>query len=270
MRADKIEIPKLSETLFIPLAARANESKRSDGVLRDNKAIEFLDRVDTTSFVVDGGNISTHGILARTKIIDEEIRKLVSDDRNNIIINLGAGLDTRYDRLSDLRIQWYDVDLPQVIELRKKFVQENASIHFIEKSVLDESWIEEIKVCFEDRVIIIAEGLLMYFTEEDTRKIFTMLSGAFPYAHMFFDVVHSFFVNKGISSEFLWGIDTATEIERMNENIRLVQAWSMGDLLKERQSWVMRILNIFPSTGNRSQILHCRCIEEDEERNAEV
>ena len=75
---------------------------------------------------------------------------------------------------------------------------------------------------------------------------------------MFFDVVHSYFVGKGISCQFLWGLDKASDIEKMSENIELIQSWSTGNLHRERQSLMFRILNIFPSTRSRSQILHIR------------
>lgn len=251
----KLKTPKISETLLIPLAARANEMNRKDAVIQDKRAVEFLNKVDTSKLIVDGGSISTLGILARTMVIDDEVKKLLNSCLNAVVINLGVGLDTRYDRIGSQKIIWYDIDLPEVIALRKEFV-ENKSIHFISKSVLDDSWTKDIRVNEHDKVIIIAEGLLMYFKEDEVRKILNIISTAFPNAHIFFDVLHTFFINKKISSEFLWGIDNAKDIENLNENIKLVQSWSMGNLLKKRQQVLLRIFNILPSTRNRSQILH--------------
>jgi O-methyltransferase involved in polyketide biosynthesis len=105
-------------------------------------------------------------------------------------------------------------------------------------------------------VIIIAEGLLMYFTKEEVSQILALLSRRFPGAHMFFDIVHSYFINKKISSTFLWGINQAKDIEKLNSNIELIQSWSAGNLLKDRQPLIFKILNFLPSTKNRSQILH--------------
>lgn len=73
---------------------------------------------------------------------------------------------------------------------------------------------------------------------------------------MFFDVVHSYFINKKISSTFLWGIDKAKDIEKLNSSIELIQSWSAGNLLKERQPLILRLLDFLPATKNRSQILH--------------
>ncbi len=237
MQNEKLKIPEISETLFIPLAARADETLRVDGVIRDDKAVEFLKRADTANLIVSGGSISTLGILARTKIIDEETSKILSCASKAVIVNLGAGLDTRYDRISRKGVKWYDLDLAETIELRKQFTGEN-DLHFIAKSVLDESWTDEIKTEEGDAVIVIAE--------------------AFPGADIFFDVVHPFFINKGISSKFLWGTDRAKDLEKLDAHIELVKSWSMGSLLKKRQPWILRMLNILPSTRKRSQIIHLK------------
>ena len=257
MQNEKLKIPEISETLFIPLAARADETLRVDGVIRDDKAVEFLKRADTANLIVSGGSISTLGILARTKIIDEETSKILSCASKAVIVNLGAGLDTRYDRISRKGVKWYDLDLPETIELRKQFTGEN-DLHFIAKSVLDESWTDEIKTEEGDAVIVIAEGLFMYFEENDVQKILQMIAEAFPGADIFFDVVHPFFINKGISSKFLWGIDRAKDLEKLDAHIELVKSWSMGSLLKKRQPWILRMLNILPSTRKRSQIIHLK------------
>ncbi len=154
--------------------------------------------------------------------------------------------------------KWYDLDLPDVIQFRRQFFSENERIRFISKSVLDPAWTEEISLPDDSTVIIIAEGLLMYFTEEEVSQILTLLANRFPGAHMFFDIVHSYFINKKISSTFLWGIDSAKEIEKLHSGIELIRSWSAGNLLKERQPMLLRLLNVLPATRNRSQILHIR------------
>ncbi len=251
-------LPPISETLFIPLAARAAETVRDNPVFSDEKSAEILKTMNLEDKITDGGQISTLGILARTRIIDDEVRRIVSQSSNAVIINLGAGLDTRLARMDNSIFKWYDLDLPDVIQLRRRFFSENERIRFISKSVLDPAWTEEISLPDDSTVIIIAEGLLMYFTEEEVSQILTLLANRFPGAHMFFDIVHSYFINKKISSTFLWGIDSAKEIEKLHSGIELIQSWSAGNLLKERQSMLLRLFNVLPATRNRSQILYIR------------
>lgn len=257
MKRDKSNnILPISETLFIPLAARAIESGKNNPIISDEKSVEIIRAINPENKIINGGELSTLGILARTKIIDYEVDHILSHNASPIIINLGAGLDTRISRIDNGLLHWYDLDLPEVIRLRSRFFSENERIRFISKSVLDPTWIEEVTISESSTIIIIAEGLLMYFSEEDVSRMLTLLSKHFPGAHMFFDVVHSYFINKKISSTFLWGIDHAKDIEKLSPSVKVLQSWSAGNLLKERQSFILRMLNFLPATKNRSQILH--------------
>ena len=248
----------ISETLFIPLVARAKESAKDNPIISDKKSVEILNTMKLEDKITDGGTISTLGILSRTKIIDDEVKGILSKDANTMIINLGAGLDTRITRIDNGLLKWYDLDLPDVIQFRRQFFSEDERIQTIPKSVLDITWMEEIHPYKNGRVIIIAEGLLMYFPKEDVSKILALLANHFPGADMFFDVVHSYFINKKISSTFLWGVDNAKDIKKLHPAVELVQSWSAGNLLKERQPIILKLLNILPATKNRSQILHIR------------
>lgn len=248
----------ISETLFIPLVARATETARDNPIISDTKSVEILRTMNLEDKITDGGSISTLGILSRTKIIDDEVNRILSQNANATIINLGAGLDTRITRVDNGLLKWYDLDLPDAIRVRSQFFSENERDQAIPKSVLDTTWTEQIHPYENSRVIIIAEGLLMYFMEEDVSKILALLANHYPGSHMFFDVVHSYFINKKISSTFLWGIDQAKDIEKLHSSVELIQSWSAGNLLKERQPMILRLLNILPATKNRSQILHIR------------
>lgn len=254
------ELMPISKTLLIPLLARARESTMNNPIIVDVKAAEIMSQLDIETKAFDGGEVATLGILARARVIDDEIRRVLAEKPNATIINLGAGLDTRIHRIDNGVLKWYDLDLPEVIYLRREFLSENERIRFIAKSVLDASWIQEIGTVEPEKLVILAEGLLMYFSETEVKQILYLLSSHYTGAHMYFDVVHSYFVGKGISSTFLWGLDKASDIEKMNPNIRLQEAWSTGDLHKKRQSLFFKIMNFLPSTRNRSQILHIQLV----------
>ena len=247
-----------SKTLFIPLMARASEMKRNKPVIQDKKAAEIMAQIETGDIIIDGGEIATHGILARTKVIDDEINKILLEKPDITIINLGAGLDTRISRIDNGSLRYFELDLSDVIAFRRKFFAENERIRFIAGSVLDSAWINEIGELDGGNTIIVAEGLLMYFSMDDVAQIFHILAEHFQGAIMFFDVVHSYFTGRGISASFQWGIDRANDIERQFSNIQLVRSWSIGDILRERQPFIFNLLNVLPGTKNRSQILQVR------------
>ncbi|MCX7920836.1 MAG: class I SAM-dependent methyltransferase [Clostridia bacterium] len=256
MSENLLEKGSVNETLFIPLHVKAKETKDPKGVIRDPKAVEISEKVNVDISRFDGGNITHVGIIARTEVMDQGARKFLKENPKGTIINLGAGLDTRLTRVDNGSLKWFDLDMPEVIELRKKFFSESDSVKFIPKSVFDSSWVNDVDIDTTEPVLIIAEGILMYFKEEEVKKIFNVLYNAFPNAEMYFDVVHTYFIGKGVSANFNWGIDKGKDIENLHPGIRLVESWSTGDLHKKRQTLFFRVMNIFTSIRNRSQILH--------------
>lgn len=244
------------ETLLIPLFVKAREFTNSKAIIKDQKAFEIAQQLKFDTGRFDGGGIAAVGILTRTQLIDKAVSEFIRANPTGVIINLGVGLDTRVSRLDNQKLRWYELDLPQVIKLRRRFFSENERVKFISTSVTDLKWANEINTTEADHIMIIAEGLFMYLTEEQVKSVFTYIIECYPNAHLYFDVVHSYFVGKSISSPFVWGIDKAEEITELNNGIRLLEHWSIGSFNKNRQGLLLRIMNIFPSTRNRSQILH--------------
>lgn len=254
----KKALSPVSETLYLPLAVRAQEAAHPNPVLSDEKAVEIFKQLDSASVLTSAGGVAAHGILARTCIIDAELREILFWNPEAIVVNLGAGLDTRISRLDNGALRWYDVDLPEVIALRRQFFVPDGRIRFLEGSVLDGSWADEIERTKKSRVVLIAEGLFMYFGEQEVVAALAMLAERFPGADLYFDAVHPYFVGKGTGSVFRWGLRRAKELEQLCPKLRLSQAWSTGRLLKQRQSKGLRVLNLLSSTRNRSQVIHAR------------
>lgn len=244
------------ETLFIPLFVKAEEFVSKAPIVKDQKAFEIARSIGTHPKRFDGGSIAGVGILTRTQLFDKAVTEFIKSNPEGVVINLGVGLDTRSSRFDNGRLRWYEVDLPDVIRLRRMFFTENERIRFIPESVADLRWAEKTGATRTDRVLILAEGLLMYLSEEQVKGVFEYICDCFPGADLYFDVIHSYFVGKAITSPFVWGIDRAEEITGLHPGIRLVENWSIGDFNKKRQSLFLRIMNILPSTRNRSRIIH--------------
>ncbi len=246
------------ETLFIPLLVKAGEYCNKAPLVRDTKAFEISQKIKFVSGRFDGGKMAHIGILTRCQLLDKVVADFIQMNAEGVIITLGVGLDTRFDRFDNGKIKWFDLDLLEVIKLRRIFFSENERVKFIGRSVTEPTWAEEIPVSRKDKLLIIAEGLLMYLTQEQVSNVFKYIGECFPNADFYFDVVHSYFTGKAISSPFNWGLDHAGDIYKINNNLSLVEHWSVGDFNKNRQGLLLRILNLLPSTRNRSQILHVK------------
>ena len=134
----------IPETLLIPLWAKAVETKLSNPIIKDYKAVEMLEQIDYDFMKFDDEWATQISIAVRTEILDNATKAFIHKNHDSVIVNIGCGLDTRYSRLDNGKIRWYDLDLPESIKFRKQFFKETDRYHMIAKSVFDYRWIQEI------------------------------------------------------------------------------------------------------------------------------
>ena len=111
-----------------------------------------------------------------------------------VIINLGCGLDTRFSRIDNGKVCWYDLDLPESIKLWRQFFKETDHYHMITKSVFDYSWIKGIPK--GSPTLIIVEGLFMYFKEEEVVELLKILVKSFEGGEMLIETIPPYLLNK--------------------------------------------------------------------------
>ena len=157
--------------------ARAMETKQKNARIKDDNAVGMVNKIDY-DFSKFGKSGSQQGVIARTMILDRETQRFVDEHPDGVCISIGCGLDTRYHRIRHENITWYNLDFPEVIDLRAKLLCEEEQVKSIGKSALDIAWIDEVKE--KDRpVLIILEGILMYFTEPEVTQLFAILKNIF-------------------------------------------------------------------------------------------
>ncbi len=231
----KIRLSKEKETLLVPLYCKAKEVSNYKPIIKDDKAKEIISQIEYDFKELNVPKKTCVTLNIRAHKIDDYVQSFIQKYPNATVIHLGCGLDNRYGRLKNKNIQFYDLDYKEVIELKKNFYQETDHYHFLASSVTDYAWLEEIKT--EGRVIIVAEGLLMYLTEENVKKLFNKLSNSFPKVHLVFDAYSSFTaknINKHSSiqkteADIYWGIDDPHEIEDWNDKFNLQEEWYFTD-----------------------------------------
>jgi len=124
--------------------------------------------------------------IKRSLICDRVGMRFLSTHTEGTIVNIGCDLDTTFDRVDDGRLRWYDLELPDVIELRRKFITQNESKKFIAASFLEKEWLDQIEV--QDNVQFIAAGIFYYFTEQELHAFILHLLDKFPGSELIFDV----------------------------------------------------------------------------------
>ena len=190
----KTKLSGVAETLLIPLWARAEETKRSDALIRDDFAVRLVEQIDYDFAKFARAKHSQTGVAVRSYILDHETKAFIEKQPDAVCINLACGLDTRFYRIDNGQIDWYNLDLPDVMELRQNLLaEEGARIHNLAASVVESGWLE--KVEHEGRPVrILLEGAAMYISEQETPSLFAMLAAAFADAPMIIDIIPPFLI----------------------------------------------------------------------------
>lgn len=178
----------VSDTLYIPLAARIYSTERFPDYFRDDEALRLKDTIPAG--VTKGSSEYTYlASVARYYNTDAMERDFVARNGRSSIVHLGAGLETAYLRLSDLDAHFYDMDLPEVIELRKRLLHPSENETTISGDLFEMEWAGMI-----DRsvpVMILALGVFQYFTEEQVTGAVREMKELFPGAELVFDATTS-------------------------------------------------------------------------------
>lgn len=245
---DKIDLTSLNyvpETMLVPLFLKSKETKEK-GIITDSKSVDIISKINYDFSKLEKDWITQISIAIRTILFDQIVASQSSKFNQLVIVNLGAGLDTRQERFPNLK--WYQLDLPDSIAIRKRFFN-NGLTKLIDKSVLDFSWINEIEE--RENVLFIAEGLFMYFPESEVKSIFGEISQHFNHSFIAFNTINKFLVKKKHPSidpnkaPFKWGIQAISEIEDWKLGWNQLNTFFPLDYYKSRWKWV-RLLNLIP------------------------
>jgi len=104
------------------------------------------------------------------------------------VVHLGCGLDARFDRVDDRQVEWYDLDVPEVIALRRELLGDDAPrYHLLAGSAFDQAWFSAVDAAAERAFLFIAEGLFQYFHKQQVKSLLVALRTHFPGAELVVD-----------------------------------------------------------------------------------
>ena len=168
---------------------------------------------------------------------------------------------TRFFRVDNGLISWFGVDLPTVQPIWHSLIGGSERQQFLADSVLNFNWIEEIPKKSSGKILFIAEGLLMYFSETEVKQLFQKIRNNFPQATIIFDSLGKFLAQNsrlnsgdlGIDTCYKWGIKNLIEIESWNQGIQLLDQWYYLDNHKNRLG-LMGLLSYIPMVRRQVKI----------------
>jgi len=177
-------------TLMLTTRARVDEYHRPDGILRDPIVADWWRSLSWDASLDKLYTPLTQLCWAvRAHLIDEIVQRHLAVHPQAVIVELGAGLSTRYYRVGQSSQCWLELDLPETIALRSRFDTESDHHRFLPVSALAFNWLDEVPACPPDSLLIIAEGLFMYLPPDDLQILITKLKQRFLGATLVFDAV---------------------------------------------------------------------------------
>lgn len=184
----------VANTLFIPMEARIYASKRFPEYFYDHKALEleekipedFLEKIRESSV-----EYTMLASVARYYNIDRIAKEFIEKHGKKCnIVNIGAGLETMAYRLQDMdaNVNFFEVDLPEVIEFREEIIETLSNEKLIGGNMFELDWAEEIDR--ELPTLIIASGVFQYFYEGEVTPFIMELGDLFPQGELLFDATN--------------------------------------------------------------------------------
>nr|WP_315463261.1 class I SAM-dependent methyltransferase [uncultured Rhodoferax sp.] len=235
-----MKLTGIPETLVMPLWARAAETAMPDGLFRDPRSVEMVKCFDYDFSKFNGNWRLQLKVAIRTSLLDRAVQDFLARHPTSLVVNIGAGLDTRFARLDNQRVRWIDLDVHETITVRRRFFEDSERNRMIECSVFDDRWFEAIDYR-GGPLLFIAEGVLPYFSEVQVRQLLEKLARTFPGAEMLLQTTTSLIVarnhrdatDKFKSAKLYWGIESGKELTAW-KGINLLNDWVKGSYCRSR------------------------------------
>jgi O-methyltransferase involved in polyketide biosynthesis len=183
------------ETLLIPLWARAAEQRHANPIIHDPEASRIVASLDYDFECFRKKRVEVENFCIRARVMDQLVSGILKQSSpRRRVVEFGPGLDTRCSRIGAKVPHWLEVDLPEVISLRSRFLPATGNRTMVGSSMLDDAWIEAIREKCDGPPLFIAEGVFYFFSKEQIREFMKRLSDAFPGSDLVFDAVSSWYL----------------------------------------------------------------------------
>lgn len=258
----ELKLGDVQTTALIPLAVKANETLRKNARIKDKKAVEIIRTLNIDTEQYDKF-MSHEGVIARTIMLDRQLKGIINKHPDTVIVNVGAGFDDRFSRMDNGRIRWFDLDLPDAIAARKKAFPERDRVTMIAGSALEDDWCGQVKETLAGRKskpVFIAEGLFMYLTIEQIRTFLEVLKNNFPDGGTLIAEQNCKMMQKNekhhdtvknTNAHFMSGTESGQEIADLVDGFQLVEEHSFNEEMKKHSIRAKIFALLLPKMNDR-------------------
>jgi O-methyltransferase involved in polyketide biosynthesis len=227
-----VRLGGVPETLLWTLHQRATEAARPDAVLRDPVAVDLVARIDFPFAERFGTGGLGQWQALRARAFDGQVRRFLAASPGATVVALGEGLETGFWRVDDGTVRWLGVDLPEVVDLRRRLLPPSPRRRDVACSATDPAWMDEVDPARP--VLITAQGLLMYLEPVEVHGLIAAAGARFPGAPFVFDAVPRWLAERTRRGEVVtregyrpppwrWSLDRAEE-RRLSERFERLRA----------------------------------------------
>lgn len=262
----------IANTLFVPLYARIYVSKKFPEYFFDEMALkiesQFPDNISKGNF--EYSNIAS---AARYYNMDNMIIKFIIEHKICNIVFLGIGLETAYDRIIQKcglgEVNYYGIDLPEVIEIRKKYFGEREQETLIAGDMFEMEWKNQIDTSIP--TLLIVSGLFQYFFENEIVEFIKKLKKVFPYGELIFDATTkksglkfaNWFIKRTGNPKALmhFYIEDSADFSKKTDTILLEELTFFKDareLLREKINFITKLFMKIADTKRQALVIHLK------------
>lgn len=263
-------IGDLSATSLVTLYCHAIDARSGRPILADTRSVEIAAGLNTLlappagpleEALVSGAldpKLVVH-IALRAGRYDDYAREFLARSPGGVVVNIGCGLDSRFERVDNGSVIFYDLDLPEIVAVRNRFFHEMDRYRVIASSVLDFGWMNEVRQ-HAGPFLFMAEGVFMYLAGSDVRSLVIALQQAFPGSELVCEVVNALWLRPpldamlafkmqrqlhlGKGAIFRSGLRDGREMEEWHEGVQFLDDWSYFDSDEERLGWMRALRHV--------------------------
>ena len=236
---DAADLGDVEETLMIPLWARALATQQG-GLIDDPAAVDLVERLEY-DFEARLGHarwLASFSVV-RARRFDEAVRDFIDKHPDGVVVELGCGLDTRWERCDGRRVDWFDLDLNAAIALRRRYFRDGERRRMITARLQDTGWHDSVGPR-ERPFLFVAEGVLLYLEPDDVAGFIRSVSRSFPASSILLDTIATGTMQRQdghplmrhFDARFRWAVDDVQSLVADNA-YSVVSADFLADLRPE-------------------------------------
>jgi O-methyltransferase involved in polyketide biosynthesis len=222
-----MNLSPVSRTAILTLVCRVVASEKKNPIFNDPMAVLCLERLmavtseEEKKLIVKWknmyGGLQARDARARVRTVisfDRIANLFISNHPGCTVINLACGFDTRFWRIDYEKCHYLELDLPEVVKLKRGILKDHLAYELIGCSVFDTSWIDQVTASGNGNFLLLAEGLFMYLPKQDVTRLLQVIARRFNRSQLVLDIAPEKYT-KGIWKRLLsleakvWGLDVS-------------------------------------------------------------